>query len=158
MRLDDVPREWLVAIAALALGYALWVWIRNGLKRLAMERRFAHGAEGEKAARTLLVRSGFTIEGAQVAGGYVLAIDGAPVEISLRADYLVSKNGARYVAEVKTGDVAPRIETAATRRQLLEYQHAFDVDGILLVDAEARRISRVDFSGGEPALGEPAAR
>ena len=33
------------------------------------------------------------------------------------------------VAEVKTGRLAPRIDTPATRRQLLEYRLAFDVDG-----------------------------
>ena len=145
MRLDDVPREWLVAVAAIAVAVAFWLWVTRLAKRRAMQRRFAHGAEGEKAARALLVRRGFTIDGAQVAGGYVLAVDGARVTIALRVDYLVSKAGVRFVAEVKTGDAAPRIETAATRRQLLEYQHAFDVDGILLVDADARRIQRVDF-------------
>lgn len=147
MHLDDVPREWLLALAAFAAVAAFWLWLERALGRRAMRRRFENGAEGEKAARTLLVRSGFTIVGAQVAGGYVLAIDGEAIRISLRADYVVAKDGARFVAEVKTGDVAPRIETATTRRQLLEYQHAFDVDGILLVDADARRISRVDFVG-----------
>jgi hypothetical protein len=41
--------------------------------------------------------------------------------------------------------VAPKIETAATRRQLLEYRVAFDVDGALLVDADRGRVSTVTF-------------
>jgi hypothetical protein len=49
------------------------------------------------------------------------------------------------VAEVKTGEVAPRLSTAATRRQLLEYRVAFDVDGVLLVCPERGTIQRVDF-------------
>jgi hypothetical protein len=49
------------------------------------------------------------------------------------------------VAEVKTGTLAPRIETATTRRQLLEYRVAFAVDGVLLVDADAGTVRRVEF-------------
>ena len=63
----------------------------------------------------------------------------------MRADYLVEADGEVLVAEVKTGDVAPRIETAATRRQLLEYHVAFEVDGVLLVCPERGVIHRVDF-------------
>ena len=62
-----------------------------------------------------------------------------------RADYLVARNVERYVAEVKTGRLAPRIDTATTRRQLLEYRLAFDVDGVLLVDAESAKVHRIVF-------------
>jgi hypothetical protein len=36
---------------------------------------------------------------------------------------------------------------AALRRQLLEYRFAFDVDGVLLVDADAARVSAIEFTG-----------
>ena len=49
------------------------------------------------------------------------------------------------MAEVKTGTYAPRLETAATRRQLLEYGVAFDVDGVLLVDADVGEIRLVEL-------------
>jgi len=49
---------------------------------------------------------------------------------------------------VKTGAHAPRIETSATRRQILEYRVAFDVDGVVLVDAEAGSVHEITF----PAL------
>ncbi|MBX3226207.1 MAG: hypothetical protein KIT84_28460 [Labilithrix sp.] len=146
MTLDDVPREALVALAAVAIACALLLWVRGWLRGLAMRRRFDRGAEGEREAARLLEAAGFTIEGRQVAGGYTLAVDGAPVTIAVRADYLVSKAGARFVAEVKTGAVATRIETAATRRQLLEYQHAFEVAGVLLVDADAARVHRIEIA------------
>jgi hypothetical protein len=57
------------------------------------------------------------------------------------------------VAEVKSGKLAPRIETAATRRQLLEYRVAFDVDGVLLVDEEAGRVSEIVFFDPDPPRG-----
>jgi len=80
--------------------------------------------------------------------------DGAPLTIDLRADYLVSQGRRRFVAEVKTGRWAPRLETAATRRQLLEYRFAFDVDGVLLVDADADRVSSIEFAGATAARGD----
>ena len=45
------------------------------------------------------------------------------------------------------GPQVARITHRATRRQLLEYAAVFDVDGVLLVDAEGGRIHRVEFPG-----------
>ncbi|MBX3190817.1 MAG: hypothetical protein KF819_27715 [Labilithrix sp.] len=151
MRLDDVPRELLAVLAALALAHAAFTWLRRVYRRASMRRRFARASEGEREAAALLVEQGFAIEAAQARITYELALDGSPVTIPLRADYIVSRKGMRFVAEVKTGRLAPRIETAATRRQLFEYHHAFGVDGVLLVDADARRVHVVE-------LRRPAAR
>jgi hypothetical protein len=49
------------------------------------------------------------------------------------------------VAEVKTGEAAPSLATAATRRQLLEYHVAFAADGVLLVCPERGAIHRIEF-------------
>lgn len=143
MTLDDVPREWLVAIAAAGLVFVVWSWLRGVLRRARLRHRFDRAAAGERAAIPLLESHGFAIEGAQVCGRYTLHVDGAPVEVEVRADYVVCRSGERFVAEVKTGAVATKITTPATRRQLLDYHHAFEVDGILLVDAEAGRIHHV---------------
>ncbi len=97
----------------------------------------------------MLRAHGYAILGSQVTIEYPIEVDGETIAMGLRADYLVSKDGARYIAEVKTGTRAPRIDTAATRRQLLEYEIAFDVDGVLLVDADAERVHTVAF----PTLG-----
>jgi hypothetical protein len=93
----------------------------------------------------LLEGCGYSVIGAQFGSSYTLAIDGEDLVIPLRADYLVTRGGLRYVAEVKTGVYAPHLRTSATRRQLLEYRVAFDVDGVLLVDAEEERIHVVQF-------------
>jgi hypothetical protein len=143
--LDDVPRELLVAIAAVFATFALVAAIRSWLRGVRRRRRFARAAAGEREAIGLLEAHGFVIEGAQVAGSYELAVDGAPLTAAVRADYVVRAGSLRYVAEVKTGRVAPSLATATTRRQLLEYQHAFGVAGVLLVDADARTVQRVDF-------------
>jgi len=55
---------------------------------------------------------------------------------------------------VKTGNSAPDPLTSSTRRQLLEYLIACKVDGVLVVDVEARRIRSLVF----PARNLPPAR
>jgi hypothetical protein len=107
--------------------------------------RAARAGAGEREAAGLLAQAGFAVLAAQVSASYDVEVDGARVEVPLRVDYLVRRDGRRYIAEVKTGDVAPRIGTAATRRQLLEYLVAFDVDGVLLVDAERGTVHDVRF-------------
>jgi hypothetical protein len=88
---------------------------------------------------------GYQVLASQVETTYTLLVDGKPSSFTLRADYLVRRSGRRFVAEVKSGQVAPRIDTAATRRQLLEYGAAFQVDGVLLVDGELRQVKEVTF-------------
>src|SRR5262245_45038780 len=78
--------------------------------------------------------------------------------MELRADYLVEQNGQLLVAEVKTGDEAPNLETAATRRQLLEYYVAFAADGVLLVCPERGAIHRIVFPGRLPLADSGRAR
>jgi Holliday junction resolvase-like predicted endonuclease len=150
MHLADVPRELLLGLALLALVPALVMLARSALRRRRMRLRFERGAEGEREAAALLERAGYTIEAAQAATRYEVDVDGARAEVAVRADFVVSRGGERFVAEVKTGRVAPRLETSATRRQLLEYQHAFDVGGVLLVDADARTVQRISFRPRAP--------
>jgi hypothetical protein len=71
--------------------------------------------------------------------------DGEHVTFGLRADYLVARKGRRYIAEVKTGRLAPRLSHGPTRRQLLEYSAAFDVHGVILVDADAETLTHVEI-------------
>lgn len=144
-----IPTEVLLALAGAAILLAVLQTLRLAYRRWAARRRFAlareRGALGEIRADPILRRAGFSIVGRQVGSQYTLDVDGAPIAVELRADYVVEAGGRRYVAEVKTGTYAPRIETAATRRQLLEYRVAFDVDGVLLVDADAGTVRRVEF-------------
>jgi hypothetical protein len=138
---------------ALALAIALFSAIAQALAswfgRLARSRRAqvraARAGAGEREAAGLLEQAGFAVVAAQVSASYDVEVDGARVAVPLRVDYLVRRKGRRYIAEVKTGDVAPRIGTAATRRQLLEYLVAFDVDGVLLVDGERGTVHDVRF-------------
>ena len=132
----------LAALLLLALGHA---WLTRLHRRLRIRGRQQLARSGEQQAEGLLREHGYFIEGSQVTHYYVVECDGHPHTVKLRADYLVRQDGRRYLAEVKTGSEAPSLANAATRRQLLEYAHAYDVDGVLLVDMTAAQIHAVAF-------------
>lgn len=159
MAATDIP--WLVAALALAAtlvqtGRLAWLRRAPGRRQRARLRR---ALRGEREAEQLLEARGFVIEARQAPTELVIHLDGAPVTVGVRVDLLVRRGSERYVAEVKTGKLAPRIQHAATRRQLLEYALAFDVDGVLLVDAEAGLVQRVEFptAGAPTSTGDGAA-
>jgi hypothetical protein len=155
--LSAVPQGWLVlalfAVSALAVAQAAAAWLTRLLRRRRILSRVSRAGDGEREAARYLQDTGFTILGTQVASTYTLTVDDAPMAIDVRADLVVEKGARRFVVEVKTGKVAPRLDTPATRRQLLEYQLAFEVDGVLLFDAEARALRTVTFPDARPPRG-----
>jgi len=155
----SIPPDVLLVVAALAVAIALVqalaLLMRRWTRRRRMSLRMVRAVLGEERAPALLEDRGFTVIGAQVVVDHAVRIDDRVVVVPLRADYLAAKDGARYVVEVKTGALAPRIETSATRRQILEYRIAFDVDGVVLVDAEAGRVHEITFPALE-RLARPA--
>ena len=138
----------VVAIAAALIALVLARWLRSFRGSSRAKERAARAGAGEDAAVGLLEHAGFTIVERQARVIWAPLVDGEPLAMELRADYLVEQYGQLLVAEVKTGEEAPNLETAATRRQLLEYHIAFAVDGVLLVCPERGTIQRVKFAIG----------
>lgn len=139
------PDRALLALALVLAGALLATWSARRWRGLRARWRLARAARGERDAERILARAGWVIEARQVARTLAFEVDGAPAEARVRCDLLVRRGARRCVAEVKTGALAPRLDHAPTRRQLLEYRLAFDVDGVLLVDAEASRVVEVRF-------------
>jgi Holliday junction resolvase-like predicted endonuclease len=144
-----VTHQWavlaIVALAGALLALVVMRFARSWRATWQAKRRAARAEAGEEGAAELLRRAGFRIVAKQARTRWAPLVDGEPHETELRADYLVEARGELLVAEVKTGDAAPSLATAATRRQLLEYHVAFAVDGVLLVCPERGKIHRVEF-------------
>lgn len=155
MDLASIPRETLALLTAAAVAglvmQTLVIASRRWLQRRRMTVRMQRARRGEERAAAQLEALGYAVLGAQVEAVHQVRVDDRAVNVTLRADYLATRGGARYVVEVKTGAFAPKIETSATRRQMLEYRVAFDVDGVLLVDGETGKVHAITF----PALGAP---
>ncbi len=132
-----------LSVALIVLSIALLrvrsVWSRRSRRRVRRAMR------GEHRARALLERHGYAVDGEQISTHWRITVDGAPLDLEVRADFLVRRDGRRLVAEVKTGALAPDPRHPPTRRQLLEYWLAYDTDGVLLVNAESGRIVEVGF-------------
>lgn len=148
-----MTHDWAVLAVVLAIAALVGALLALVLSRIARgfrgtwraRRRAARAGAGEDAAAVLLRRAGFRIVARQARTRWTPLIDGAPYQTELRADYLVEARGELLVAEVKTGEAAPSLGTAATRRQLLEYHVAFAADGVLLVCPERGTIHRIEF-------------
>jgi CRISPR/Cas system-associated exonuclease Cas4 (RecB family) len=148
MNLDSTTMPWLhLLLVGLLVLATLGLWIRaeRWFQRHQRRRRWSRAQAAEAAAPRLLERLGYNVLEAQVEGSYSVIVDSEAISVSLRADYLVERAGFRYIAEVKSGKSATKLENAATRRQLLEYLVAFEVQGVLLVDGETERVHEVVF-------------
>lgn len=145
--------ELLLLLFGLLSGALLFRLLSRWYRSQKLRARFRRARRKEAEAAKILERYGFTVLASQVEGSYALFCDGAPHEVSLRADYLVEKRGKLFIAEAKSGAQAPDVLSRGTRRQLLEYSLAYDVDGVLLVDTEEEAITQVSFP--ERARGAP---
>jgi hypothetical protein len=158
--MTPLPHESWVVLTTAGVGLAVVqtarLWWRGAALRWRLRKQAAHAAAGEVRAEKLLARAGYRIDARQAVTSWTVRVGGAEQPVQLRCDFVVTRRGRRYVAEVKTGQEAPDIGAPATRRQLLEYRCAFAVDGVLLVDAEAGRVHTVDFT--LPATVAPALR
>lgn len=140
-----LPWLTLALLFSAALGALLARWAGGLQRRRRAKSRAAVATEGERAGAKLLERLGFAIVAVQPTERYRILVDSAPYEVQVRADYLVCRGGKRWVADVKTGNEAPRVENRGTRRQLLEYRLAYDVCGVLLVDMASREVREIEF-------------
>lgn len=133
----------LLALALVALLQTARLAWRSAARRWTLAHRTSRARRGERDAESLLEDAGYRVLARQLRGSVTYVIDGAPREAEVVIDLLVERGGERFVAEVKTGERAPDPLARATRRQLLEYAHAFEGAGILLVDPEAGAIRAV---------------
>jgi len=142
----------LVLLVVLGIAVVAWLTHRGAQfwDRRGRVRRAARARTAERDAHGLLERAGFAVLGQQVRRRWSVFADGEEVSFDLIADYVVRRDGQLWVAEVKTGERALDLGYGPTRRQLLEYREAFDVAGVLLVDAEGRNIRSVTFRGQVP--------
>ena len=134
----------VLLLAIVAVQNAAWL-LEKCARRLRARRRARRARAGELEAEAVLQRLGYRVVDRQPATTWSVRLDADVIPIDVRADLLVSRSGRQYIAEVKTGNKAPEIRTAATRRQLLEYLHAYPVDGVLLVDMAEKRVHELDF-------------
>ena len=116
----DLPWLFVLLLALLLVGVvAAWLWERGRVARGNRGRQRV-AAAGEAGAEALVEEAGFTVVERQAWAEWVMEVDGVDCVVGCRADLIVERDGELYVAEVKTGALAPDPCRPATRRQLLE--------------------------------------
>lgn len=136
---------WLAVGAAILLTLVAVWWAAHILRGLRTWWSRWRGHRGESLAIGLLRRAGYAIVAEQAECRCRLLVDGEPLEYIVRVDFIVEREGRRFVAEAKNGAIAADPRNRATRRQLREYSAVFAVAGVLLVDVPGRRVRRVEF-------------
>ena len=129
-----------IALLFIWLGWKIRIWWKNFLFMLLRRK----GKKGEKASMKLLEKNGYKILEEQIKLEGFLLVDKALRKFELRPDLLVEKDGIRYIAEIKTGEVA-NPSNRNTRRQLHEYSYYSGHDVILLVDPTKKSIKKISF-------------
>ncbi len=132
----------LVAVAV----FAAWLTVRALRWRARRRGRYfqRRGERAERRAEKLLRQHGYAISARQPPASAHIRVDGVRRDIGVVGDLLVTRDDHTFLVEVKTGGRrSPYSDT--TRRQLLEYALVFDVDGLLLVDAQKGEIMEISF-------------
>ena len=128
------------------LGAFLYKKITHILLCKKLKKRFSYAKDRERSAEELLKEKGYELQEVQKESKLAMWVNGKQFSYRVRPDGFVTKEGKRYLVEIKTGKVATDPKHSATRRQLLEYYHGFDVEGVLLVDAEVEEVHHISFN------------
>lgn len=113
-------------------------------RSLKLKRRFKTAKCGETKARDFLIKKGFTILKEQAVIFPVLIVDNQKHQFSLRADFIVQKNGIKALVDAKTGSAANPVNPS-TRRQLLEYFVNYGVKKVYVFDSKKKALREVSF-------------
>lgn len=151
--------QWYKITIVLGICIALMWFIKRTLSLVAAGRKAQSdarrsrmssikGQQREKQAGKELQSMGFKILEEQPETQVGWWIDGVWTETKITGDYLVKRDGELGLVEVKSGKAA-RATHRNTRRQLLEYQHAFDVDAVFLYDTERSSLNRIVFESND---------
>ena len=139
-------------IAGAVLGFIIFYFFSRTMLSLKMSKRVELSQISQEEAEGLLKKRGFKIVDKQKRADIVTYIDGKPNLGYVQADFIVERNGKKYVAEVKAGEMVSDPNEPSTRRQMLEYKFAYKPFGLLLVNMLDRTIHSIDFES--PKYGE----
>jgi len=114
-------------------------------KKRAQRKRFARGNQLETEARSFLENKGYNVVSEQEVHYHRYQVNGETRESKLILDYVVEKNGKKYIVEVKSGRSAISLNDKNSRRQLLEYDFVIENDGVFLLDMENKNMQHVEF-------------
>jgi hypothetical protein len=140
------------ALGGAVIGSVIFFFLSRLFLSMKMSRRVELSQFSQEEAEALLRKKGYKVIGKQKRADVITYVDGKPNLAFVQADFIVEKNGKKFVAEVKAGELVSDPNEPSTRRQLLEYKFAYKPYGILLVNMLDKSIHHIDFE--HPSYGE----
>lgn len=96
-------------------------------------------------AENILKRAGYRLVAKNRKGVVIVSVDNQEHLGELKADYVVSREGKRYVVVVKGSEEAFDPTEPTLRCRLIELDSVFALDGLLVVNLPKRQIHRLGF-------------
>ena len=96
-------------------------------------------------ALELLAEAGFEVVKTKPVVKVEMEIDDRPNPFEIKADYLVSRSGRRYVVLVRRDNKSVRLQSKMWRNTLLREVLAFGAAGILVLNVEKETLHVVRF-------------
>ena len=134
-----------ITLIVLLLYFLVKFKIADYRKKQKQKKRFERGNKLEVLAQSFLEKKGYRIVDEQKTYNHNYEVNGENRSSKLIVDYLVTKNGKKYVVEVKSGKSAISLKDKNSRRQLLEYDFVIENDGVVLLDMENENMQFVKF-------------
>ncbi len=136
----------LLGLIVLLLFVILILKLKEAYKQRVIKKRFQRGNKLEAQARMFLLDQGYSILEEQSPYMHEFYVNGEKRSVKLILDYVVRKNGKKYIVEVKSGNSAISLSNPNSRRQLLEYDFVIKNDGVFLLDMENKNMQLVTFT------------
>ena len=140
-----IERIFLITLIAILLIAVAKIKYADYRKKRNQRKRFERGNMLETQAKSFLENKGYNILDEQKTYNHNYEVNGENRSSKLIVDYLVTKNGKKYVVEVKSGKLAISLKDKNSRRQLLEYDFVIENDGVFLLDMENENMQLVKF-------------
>ena len=119
--------------------------LKEYYKARKVKKRFERGNKLELQAKKFLKSKGYSIIDYQNTYEHQYKVNGEIQSADIQPDYIVKKNGKKYIVEVKSGSTAINASNRSTRRQLLEYDYVVENDGVFLLDMENQELKLIQF-------------
>jgi hypothetical protein len=132
-------KDWLI-LGLLSVAFLIF-WFRRNFRRIGGKKP---GRSNTRAVQ-FLEEAGYDIVKVKPVISVKMDIDGRPHPFELKGDYLVSKDGRRYLVRLRRDNKAVRLQSKMWRNSLLRDVLAFGAGGILVVNVEKETLQEVRF-------------
>ncbi len=114
-------------------------------RRRRVERKIMLARKAVQTAVEILKAQGYRILDVERHCPVTVGVDDRQYRHMIVVDIIVKRQGKTYLVEVKSGKQTRRLNSARSRRQLLEYYSVYKPDGIILLEPDSGKMRYVSF-------------